>query len=70
MGTKTNPPVSSLEASQATSPSVLPYEPPCIEDDLPLEVMSLACQGFRPKASSPFPCRTVGSLAEDTRGEP
>ncbi|MCS6900377.1 MAG: hypothetical protein RMJ98_11915, partial [Myxococcales bacterium] len=38
-----------------------PYEPPCIEEDLPLEVMSLACQGFVPKGSTPTPCRTVGS---------
>ncbi len=38
------------------------YAPPCIEDDLPLEVMSLACQGFRPKSASPLPCKTVGSL--------
>jgi len=45
-----------LVAAQPT-----PYEPPRIEDDLPLEVMSLACQGFRPKASTPLPCRTAGS---------
>ena len=39
-----------------------PYVPPCIEDDLPLEVMSLACSGFRPKSAQPFPCRVLGSL--------
>jgi hypothetical protein len=38
------------------------YLPPRVEDDLPLEVMSLACAGFRPKQSTPLPCRVLGSL--------
>ncbi|HEU4534392.1 MAG TPA: hypothetical protein VFS00_09750 [Polyangiaceae bacterium] len=37
-----------------------PYVAPCVEDDLPLEVMSLACAGFVPKAAGPL-CRTIGS---------
>lgn len=61
MGTKTTQPQTS-PTSPPTSPRRIPYEPPRIEDDLPLEVMSLACQGFLPKAASPLPCRTAGSL--------
>jgi hypothetical protein len=38
------------------------YVAPCVEDDLPLEVMSLACQGLRPKQATPIPCATIGSL--------
>jgi hypothetical protein len=37
------------------------YVAPRIEDDLEVEVMSLACTGFRPKQASPTPCRTLGS---------
>jgi hypothetical protein len=36
------------------------YVAPCVEEDLPLEVMSLACSGFIPKAALPL-CRTIGS---------
>lgn len=47
-----------------------PYVAPCVEEDLPLEVMSLACSGFVPKGAGPL-CRTIGSLrtARDGRGD-
>ena len=38
-----------------------PYAAPCIEEDLPLEVMSLACGTFAPKANLGAPCQTLGS---------
>ncbi|HEU4404292.1 MAG TPA: hypothetical protein VFS43_03235 [Polyangiaceae bacterium] len=44
----------------------LAYVAPCVEEDLPLEVMSLACSGFIPKASLPL-CRTIGSLGSGRR---
>lgn len=59
MGTQNPPPFPPPCSPAATRPEK--YEPPCIEDDLPLEVMSLACTGFRPKGSTPLPCRTLGS---------
>ncbi len=53
----------SVDAASPGSTTRERYAPPCIEDDLPLEVMSLACTGIRPKGATPFPCRTAGSLA-------
>jgi hypothetical protein len=62
--TKPNEAATSARNDTTHAPGALAsrtYAPPCIEDDLPLEVMSLACQGFRPKSSSPLPCKTLGS---------
>ena len=55
------PPYPAPSTAEAQAAAAQPYVAPCIEDDLPLEVMSLACSGFRPKSSTPFPCRVVGS---------
>jgi hypothetical protein len=44
----------------------LAYVAPCVEEDLPLEVMSLACSGFIPKSAPPL-CRTIGSLVSQQR---
>lgn len=63
-----NHPLSSSSSVASSSPDehtegrrALAYEPPRIEDDLPLEVMSLACTGTRPKSAAPVPCKVLGS---------
>jgi hypothetical protein len=38
-----------------------PYAAPRIEEDLPLEVMSLACSTFLPKSNLAGPCQSLGS---------
>jgi hypothetical protein len=55
-----------VPAEREPSKAARAYVPPAIEDDLALEVMSLACTGFRPKASVPGPCKTAGSLSDPT----
>ncbi|RYE94442.1 MAG: hypothetical protein EOO75_01985 [Myxococcales bacterium] len=63
-----NHPLSSSSSAATSSPDdragerrAQAYEPPRIEDDLPLEVMSLACTGTRPKGAAPVPCKVLGS---------
>ena len=52
------PPPAPESDDAASSPD---YEPPRVEEDLPLEVSSLACTGFGPKQATPVPCGHLGS---------
>ena len=52
---------SNVPSADQGSFEFVPYVAPCIEEDLPLEVMSLACGTFAPKANLGAPCQTLGS---------